>query len=75
MFRSPVPGVTLWLVSTQAMKRPDAVKAQIWMGVSVENEGYTMRIDHLRRTDARVKFLSLEPLLGPLRKLNLRGID
>ena len=39
---------------------------QIWMGVSVENEDYAVRIDHLRRTDAHVKFLSLEPLLGPL---------
>ena len=43
------------------------------MGVSVENEDYTIRIDHLRRTDAQVKFLSLEPLLGPLRKLNLEA--
>jgi protein gp37 len=48
---------------------------QIWMGVSVENEDYVERIDHLRRTGAYVKFLSLEPLLGPLRKLNLREID
>lgn len=48
---------------------------QIWMGVSVENEDYTIRIDHLRQTDAHVKFLSVEPLLGPLRKLNLAGID
>jgi protein gp37 len=48
---------------------------QIWMGVSVENEEYTNRIDDLRRCGAYVKFLSLEPLLGPLRKLNLRGID
>jgi protein gp37 len=48
---------------------------QIWMGVSVENEDYTVRIDHLRRTAAHVKFLSLEPLLGPLRQLNLGGID
>jgi len=47
----------------------------IWMGVSVESEKYTARIDHLRKTDADVKFLSLEPLLGPLRNLNLRGID
>jgi protein gp37 len=44
------------------------------MGVSVENENYLDRIDHLRRTGAQVKFLSLEPLLGPLRKLRLRGI-
>jgi protein gp37 len=48
---------------------------QIWMGVSVENEDYTLRIDHLRKTDAYVKFLSLEPLIGPLHKLNLKGID
>jgi protein gp37 len=48
---------------------------QIWMGVSVENEDYVERIDHLRKTGAHVKFLSLEPLLGPLRKLDLRGID
>lgn len=46
----------------------------IWMGVSVESREYTYRIDHLRDTDAHVKFLSLEPLLGPLSKLNLRGI-
>src|SRR5208283_4523053 len=44
---------------------------QIWMGVSVENEDYIYRIDDLRKTAAHVKFLSLEPLLGPLRKLNL----
>jgi protein gp37 len=48
---------------------------QIWMGVSVENEKYTYRIDDLRKTSAHVKFLSLEPLLGPVRKLNLKGID
>ena len=48
---------------------------QIWMGVSVENEDYVERIDHLRQTVARVKFLSLEPLLGPMRNLSLCGID
>jgi protein gp37 len=48
---------------------------QIWMGVSVENEEYLERIDHLRQTGAYVKFLSLEPLLGPLPKLNLQRID
>jgi protein gp37 len=47
----------------------------IWMGVIVENRKYTSRIDHLRQTGARVKFLSLEPLLGPLAKLDLAGID
>jgi protein gp37 len=47
----------------------------VWMGVSVENEEYTWRIDDLRRTNARTKFLSIEPLLGPLSRLDLSGID
>lgn len=47
----------------------------IWMGVSVENQKYTYRIDDLRRTGAAIKFLSLEPLLGPLHDLKLSGID
>jgi len=47
----------------------------IWMGVTVESEDYLYRIDDLRKTGAAVKFLSLEPLLGPLPKLNLKGID
>lgn len=47
----------------------------IWMGVSVENADYRFRIDHLRGTPAAVKFLSVEPLLGPIPKMNLRGID
>lgn len=47
----------------------------IWMGVTVESADYTYRIDHLRETGAMVKFLSLEPLLGPLRDLNLTDID
>lgn len=46
----------------------------IWMGVSVESEKYTPRIDDLRATGAHVKFLSLEPLLGPLSELRLEGI-
>ena len=47
----------------------------IWMGVSVENAQYIDRIDDLRQTAAQVKFLSLEPLLGPLPNLDLDGID
>ena len=47
----------------------------IWMGVSVENADYLHRIDHLRRTKAAIKFLSLEPLLGPLEAMNLKDID
>ena len=45
---------------------------QIWMGVSVENQRHAVRIDDLRRTGASVKFLSLEPLLGPLSELESR---
>ena len=47
----------------------------VWLGVSVENQDYSFRIDHLRKTNAHVKFISLEPLLGRLPKLNLKGID
>ncbi len=47
----------------------------VWMGVSVERQDYTFRIDNLRKTGAAIKFLSLEPLLGPLTELNLDGID
>jgi len=47
----------------------------IWMGVTVESNEYTWRADDLRCTPAAVKFLSLEPLLGPLPSLDLDGID
>ena len=47
----------------------------IWMGVSVENDDYKIRIDHLRKTDAKIKFLSIEPLLGPVTNMDLEGID
>jgi protein gp37 len=47
----------------------------IWMGVSVENEDTSWRITHLQKTGARVKFLSLEPLIGSVGKLNLKQID
>lgn len=46
----------------------------VWMGVSVENADHVDRIDFLRQTRARVRFLSLEPLLGPLHNLDLRDI-
>lgn len=46
----------------------------IWMGVSVEDTSVTHRVDRLRETRAHIKFLSCEPLLGPLPGLNLDGI-
>jgi len=47
----------------------------IWMGVSVESEEEKHRIKLLSKTNAKVKFLSIEPLIGPLPKLNLNKID
>jgi len=64
-------------------KRPDQTLAlanrlpwprNVWMGVSVENQRWTTRIDALRLVPAAVRFLSCEPLLGPV-DLDLRGID
>ena len=50
-------------------------KKNIWMGVSVENQEHQFRINHLQETGAKIKFLSLEPLLEPLPNLDLKNID
>ena len=72
-----------WHTFQVLTKRPERAAAlskklawapNIWMGTSVENQRFTSRLAHLRRTAARVKFLSCEPLLGELR-LKLSGID
>jgi protein gp37 len=47
----------------------------IWVGVTVETADYLERIDHLRQTGAAVKFVSFEPLLGPIPDINLEGIN
>jgi protein gp37 len=52
-------------------KAPD----HMWFGVSVENEQATSRIIHLQHAHAGVRFLSIEPLLGPIGKLDLDNID
>jgi len=74
---------TPWHTYQVLTKRSDRLKElnkkltwgkNIWMGVSVENQDYTYRIDDLRKTDAYVKFLSIEPLIGPVRKLKLSKI-
>jgi protein gp37 len=49
--------------------------ANIWMGVTVEEDKYRYRAAHLRSVPSRISFLSLEPLLGPIPELDLRGID
>ena len=72
-----------WHTFQVLTKRPERAAAlsselpwspNVWMGTSVENQRFTNRIDDLRATGAAVKFLSCEPLLGPLR-LRLDGID
>lgn len=49
--------------------------ANVWMGVSVEDESQLDRVDHLRTVPAAVRFVSAEPLLGPLDRIDLSGID
>ncbi|HMO16412.1 MAG TPA: phage Gp37/Gp68 family protein [Pirellulaceae bacterium] len=62
--------------SSRLASLSDAIEwpTNVWMGVSVENADYKFRIDDLRTTRAKIRFLSLEPLLGPLSDLNLDGI-
>lgn len=63
--------------SERLLKLDSEIKwpSNVWMGVSVENEKYMSRIDHLKQTSAQIKYLSLEPLLGPLFGINVDGID
>jgi len=49
--------------------------ANIWMGVSIENQDYAYRINDLCKTPANIKFLSIEPLIGPIKNLNLDSIN
>ena len=53
----------------------DMIPPHIWMGVSVENADYKWRIDDLRATKCHMRFLSIEPLIGPVGGLNLDNID
>ena len=48
--------------------------SNVWVGVSIEHQGYVWRADYLRQVPAAVRFLSLEPLLGPITDLDLSGI-
>jgi len=49
--------------------------SNVWMGVSIENRRFIHRADHLRQVPSAVRFVSAEPLLGPLEGLDLAGID
>lgn len=52
-----------------------SIPTNIWLGTSIENDRYTFRADHLRAIDVPIRFLSCEPLLGPLPSLNLERIS
>lgn len=68
-------------ILTKRAERLEALAAQlpwpenIWQGVSVESEEYTWRIRHLQEVPAAVRFISVEPLLGPISRLPLKGIN
>ncbi|WP_270597983.1 DUF5131 family protein [Enterococcus asini] len=73
-----------WHTFQVLTKRPDRLNKMspdlkfsdnIWIGTSIENERFLSRIDLIRDLPAKVKFLSCEPLLGTLKKMNLTGID
>src|SRR5258708_2082632 len=53
---------------------PRKAPPHIWFGVSVENERAAARISHLQGANAGVRFLSVEPLIGPIARLDLQGI-
>jgi protein gp37 len=63
--------------SRRAMDIADEISwsKNVWLGVTIESEDNLTRAEHLRKTSATVKFLSLEPLLEPLPNLDLEGID
>ena len=67
-------------VLTKRAERLEEISSQltwppnVWMGVSVEDQDHTWRIKHLRSVPANIRFLSVEPLIGPISKLPLKGI-
>ena len=66
---------SLLLKFINARYRDRPVPRHIWLGVSVENEEATSRIVHLQKANAGVRFLSIEPLIAPVGKLDLSGIE
>jgi len=55
-------------------ERVDGFPTNVWCGVTVEAETYKFRIDHLRKVNAKVRFVSIEPLIAPIGRLDLSGI-
>lgn len=90
-FIDEVLGVTQavgWHTYQVLTKRPERMRVEmeriywgrepfpnLWLGTSIENDRHVFRADHLRATPAAVRFISAEPLLGPLPSLDLTGID
>ena len=62
-----------WVLANQDVTAP--VLPNVWLGTSIENNRWVHRADDIRDTPAAVRFISAEPLLGPLDKLDLKGID
>jgi protein gp37 len=71
LMKNYLTGTNGWL----SRRNLTEVPAQIWLGTSIENDRYTFRADHLRDIPVAVRFLSCEPLLGPLPSLNLTNIQ
>ncbi|MCA9223333.1 MAG: DUF5131 family protein, partial [Planctomycetales bacterium] len=82
----PVIRSTPWLDWQLLTKRPERIAGSlpddwdqgfpnVWLGTSIESNDYASRADHLRNIPAVVRFISYEPALGPLDKLNLAGLD
>ena len=68
-------GLDGWGRTADGVALPPWPLPNVWVGTSIENDDYTWRADYLRQAPAAVRFLSLEPLLGPLPSLNLDGIS
>lgn len=62
------------MASVMRKLRPEPIE-QVWLGTSIELDQYAWRADKLRETPAAVRFLSLEPLLGPLPTVDFSGLD
>lgn len=67
-------GWTTTQTSTGNLWSPPWPLPNVWVGTSIESDDYTWRADEIRRAPAAVRFLSCEPLLGPLPSLDLTGI-
>jgi protein gp37 len=58
----------------EVVKRMGEILPNVWLGTSVENSVATPRIDHLRKAPAAIRFISFEPLIGPVGAVDLTGI-